>query len=270
MLGRRYCIRFNVLTLFVTFTVLTFGGVALTEATSFTLSRVSSSERSLTGYIALRGTELISQKNAQQLFVPASVLKLVVTAAALHYLGPDHRRVTTLAGTGPVREGVLQGDLVLQADGDPTWNRRFFPRDPRAPLRQLARQLREAGVRRVLGDLVVDTSRFSGPKHPLSRPVSEQMLWYGAAPSAVAVDENWMWISIAPGKRPGDPAEIRGVPGLFKVLNLTRTVGPEHKGHGSIGFYPGPDGRTLVVHGEYPSNEPRYGIKASKRSLDTA
>ena len=50
---------------------------------------------------------------------PASVMKLVTTYAALELLGPAYRWKTEAYAGGPLREGVLEGDLVLKGYGDP-------------------------------------------------------------------------------------------------------------------------------------------------------
>ena len=50
---------------------------------------------------------------------PASVMKLVTTYAALELLGPAYRWKTEAWVTGPLHEGVLEGDLVLKGYGDP-------------------------------------------------------------------------------------------------------------------------------------------------------
>jgi D-alanyl-D-alanine carboxypeptidase/D-alanyl-D-alanine-endopeptidase (penicillin-binding protein 4) len=69
---------------------------------------------------------------------PASVAKAVTALYAIETLGPDHRFRTRLLATGPVADGVVQGDLILAGSGDPvlTTDR----------LADLARLLREAGV----------------------------------------------------------------------------------------------------------------------------
>jgi D-alanyl-D-alanine carboxypeptidase len=52
-------------------------------------------------------------------------MKLFTTAAALYYLGSDYRYNTFLMATGPIRDGVLEGDLVVYGTGDPTFSGRF-------------------------------------------------------------------------------------------------------------------------------------------------
>lgn len=98
--------------------------------------------------------------NADQVFNPASTMKLVTTYAALEILGPTYQWQTTLLGTGPVRNGTLQGDLVFRSSGDPklTLERMLL----------LLRDLRAAGVRDIQGDLVLVPADM---RMPLDAPV---------------------------------------------------------------------------------------------------
>jgi len=50
---------------------------------------------------------------------PASTAKAITAGYAFDLLGPGHRFVTRVMGTGPVRDGVLDGDLVLAGGGAP-------------------------------------------------------------------------------------------------------------------------------------------------------
>jgi serine-type D-Ala-D-Ala carboxypeptidase/endopeptidase (penicillin-binding protein 4) len=74
---------------------------------------------------------------------PASVSKVPTTLALLRKLGPDYRFVTTFAASGPVHDGTIGGDLVVEGGGDP-----YFV-DENALL--VAQRLNESGVTRVAG-----------------------------------------------------------------------------------------------------------------------
>ncbi len=230
----------------------------------------------LRGFYAVRGQRVVAAQNADRLFVPASVNKLIVAAAALHHLGPRYRITTTLRAGGELDGGILTGDLILEAAGDPTWNQRFFAGDPRAPLKLLARRLLAAGVRRVTGDLVVDAGRFPGRPFPTSRPASEYAYGYAAPTSALAVDENAVRVEIAPGPRIGAPGTARLLAGatgalpeglerteLPRLVNLIRTVSRQRHGAGTVDILPVWDGEAIVIRGEYPISEPPYAISLS-------
>jgi len=74
---------------------------------------------------------------------PASVAKSITSLYALDKLGPGYRFRTRLIATGPVKDGKVQGDLVLAGGGDPTLDT--------DSLGDMARQLKEKGVRGVTG-----------------------------------------------------------------------------------------------------------------------
>lgn len=65
-----------------------------------------------------RGTP-IAQHNAGHDHIPASSAKLATAVVALQLLGPEHRFLTKLRTTGPIKDGVLKGDLILEGGGDP-------------------------------------------------------------------------------------------------------------------------------------------------------
>jgi D-alanyl-D-alanine carboxypeptidase len=63
--------------------------------------------------------------NPHKLFVPGSVTKLLTEGTVLRLLGPDYRFHTYVYRTGPVSTaGVIGGDLVLVASGDPNLSNR--------------------------------------------------------------------------------------------------------------------------------------------------
>ncbi|MEM6705097.1 MAG: D-alanyl-D-alanine carboxypeptidase/D-alanyl-D-alanine-endopeptidase [Acidobacteriota bacterium] len=216
----------------------------------------------LQGVLAVRGTRVLAAENPDRAFTPASVQKLVVSAAALHHLGPDYRFVTRLR-TAAERDGdTLKGDLILDAGGDPTWSERFHEKDARAPLRQLARALKKRGVRTVEGGLLVDLSRFPGRPMPVDWPVGDVAFSYGSPTSGIAVDENLLWVSMAPGGYIGASGRINGPDGV-EITNRTRTVSKARHGRGTVDFQPVWGEPRLVVRGEYPISEGAFNLKVA-------
>ena len=50
---------------------------------------------------------------------PASVMKLITTYAGLSLLGPDFTWRNRIYADGPIKDGVLQGNLIVRGSGDP-------------------------------------------------------------------------------------------------------------------------------------------------------
>ena len=83
---------------------------------------------------------------------PASTMKLLTTLAALEQLGPDFTWNTRVYALGPVNDGILQGDLLIKGGGDP-----FLLEEH---VRNMLKAVQRAGILRITGDLLLDTSYF--------------------------------------------------------------------------------------------------------------
>src|SRR5581483_11736374 len=76
---------------------------------------------------SLADNNVLYSLNAQELFIPGSTTKILSVGTALEALGPDFRFHTKVYRTGPVKNGTLDGDLVLVASGDPDISGRIQP-----------------------------------------------------------------------------------------------------------------------------------------------
>ncbi len=231
-----------------------------------TSARGGDSAGPLRSFLAVRGDQVLIAESPDQLVSPASVLKLVVAAAALHHLGPTYRATTVARIEYAAQRGVVNGDLVIDAAADPTWNQRFFPDRALGPVARLAQAIAARGIVRVAGDLVVDVSGFPGPAQPFDRALAEMALAYAAPTSGLAIDENAVKVRIAPGSAVGAAGSVamtRGRAGAPTFHNEIRTVGRERHDRGTVAFRPLWDAGDILVRGEYPISEPPYEMAVS-------
>src|SRR5437899_1175122 len=156
--------------------------------------------------------ETLYEWNPDKYFVPASNMKLFTTALALAKLGPDYRFHTTLETRGVVSpEGTLAGDLFLVGRGDPNLSNRKFPYDskeefdgaPERVLAELADAIVTKGVKRITGDVVGDDSYFPREIYPDGWEIGDIVWNYGAAISAIVVDDNTVTLTLTSGELPG-------------------------------------------------------------------
>src|SRR5690606_5831029 len=78
--------------------------------------------------------------------IPASNAKITTTSAAYELLGPDYAFESRVYANGTITGGVLNGDLNLVVEHDPTWSTRYFS-SARAPLNHIATRVRTvAGI----------------------------------------------------------------------------------------------------------------------------
>lgn len=146
--------------------------------------------------VSLESGDTLVAVNPGASLAPASNQKLFTTAAALDRLGLGFRFPTYLLTDGVVRDGVLEGDLVLYGTGDPGLSDRFFD-SPTDPLRSFARQLVASGIHTVSGDVVGDGTYFRGPSRRDSWGGLDN--WYAAPVSALTLQENVVRLRIQPG-----------------------------------------------------------------------
>ena len=241
-------------------------GLILSAVRGATAQR-SSGDGAHRGYLAARlggdgRLEVIDALNADRFFVPASVLKTVTAAAALDHLGAGYRWRTRLTSPAPAAGEILDGDLVIEPGGDPTWGRGRFPGGADEALAALAGQVRARGIARVRGDLVVDASRFPGRMHPLDRGFGDLPYRHGTPAAPLAVDEATITVRVAPGAAVGEPARVEA-PDDVAVVNLTTTAGRDRQGAGTLDFLPVWGAGTLVLRGEYPLGEPPFVVPVS-------
>lgn len=108
---------------------------------------------------------------------PASVMKILTTLVALDILGPTYRWETNLYVLGDVDQGELKGDLLMQGSGDPFLvTDRFW---------QMLRLLRQAGIRKIDGELLLDDSYFSVPFYDAAAFDREPLRAYNVGPNAL-------------------------------------------------------------------------------------
>jgi serine-type D-Ala-D-Ala carboxypeptidase/endopeptidase (penicillin-binding protein 4) len=161
--------------------------------------------------------ETLYSQNSDKLFTPASNTKLFITAAALALIGPDYKFRTTVETTGTLdRYGRLNGDLVLVGHGDPNLSGRELPYDgrtqrgddPLLALETLADALIAKGVKFIDGDVVADDSFFAFERYGEGWS-QDDLVWADGAPvSALAINDNSVFVKILPADRPGEKAFV--------------------------------------------------------------
>ncbi len=111
---------------------------------------------------------------------PASVMKLVTTLAALELLGPAYTWKTEYFADGKLKNGRLDGNLILRGGGDP-----YLVSDQ---FRQQLHLLKQKGLTDIGGDLIIDNSAISVPNHNRARFDGRPQRVYNVVPSASIVN----------------------------------------------------------------------------------
>jgi len=139
---------------------------------------------------------------------PASLSKLSTTVAALDLLGSTFVWRTSVYIDGPVRDGVLLGNVYVRGSGDP---RLVVER-----LWLLMRRLQGLGIQKIQGDIVLDRSAFDLPERNPASFDGEPLRPYNAAPDALLVNFKSLVFQFVPD-RAANVARIQVEPPLAGV-----------------------------------------------------
>ena len=141
---------------------------------------------------------------------PASVMKLFTTAAALQTLGPQHVWTTQLdtVGSAHAPSRSLRGNLIIRGGGDP---KLVVER-----LEAMLRQVREAGIDTIDGNIVLDRRLFAVPERDPGEFDGEPLRPYNARPDPLLINFKALVVYLKPEPSKG-VAELRYEPPLDGV-----------------------------------------------------
>jgi D-alanyl-D-alanine carboxypeptidase/D-alanyl-D-alanine-endopeptidase (penicillin-binding protein 4) len=168
--------------------------------------------------VNLRTGEVLGELNPDSRMTPASVSKVILAAAALERFGSEHAFESRFYATGPVKGGVLKGDLVFEGAGDPslTNEKLWF----------LTTDVARAGIRKVEGQLVVNTSRFGAIVPDIDRKLAAKRSRhaYDSPLSAAAVNFSVMGVVVSPGSSAGESAHLALEPYMLDTTRIQGSV----------------------------------------------
>lgn len=165
--------------------------------------------------------------------IPASNMKLIVSAAALHYLGPDYVFET--------RIGLRGGDLVVIGGGDPLLGE---PALHGSIFEQIAQDLLEKGVK-ALDDVIVDDTFFDSNRVHPHWPADQLNRWYACEVSGLNYNRNCIHLTV---RRAGKSAVIEADPPT-RYVQFINEVKLVSSGSSAVGAYRTAVPNVLTVKG---------------------
>jgi D-alanyl-D-alanine carboxypeptidase/D-alanyl-D-alanine-endopeptidase (penicillin-binding protein 4) len=212
---------------------------------------------------------VVYSHEADRLYTPASNTKLFTTAAALALIGPDYRvRTTVESATGPDKYGRLSGDLVLVGRGDPNLSGRTLPYNlktqrPLSPahvLEELADQVVAHGVKVIDGDIVADDSFFVYERYGEGWSQDDLVWEWGAPVSALAINDNVVYVNILPAERVGERAFV-GIAPFAEYYHIENRVltSPPGTGPRKVFIQRQPGSNRLEIWGNIPLDDAGVG-----------
>lgn len=223
--------------------------------------------------------KVVFDKNSEVGLAPASCLKVITSAAAFDLLGKDYRYKTELGCDGDIESSTLTGNLSIKASGDPalgSWRWKTTEMD--TVLQKILTILKANNINKIIGDLVIDDSRWSTQATPRGWIWDDIGNYYGAGARGLNWHENQYDLNLKPGRNTGDSVEIMGTePELdgSLLINELKTGKPGSGDNsiiylpenGEIGFVRGTvagGNKTFTVSGSMPNATLLFGKAVTK------
>ena len=188
--------------------------------------------------VDLSSKKTLYSLNAEKNFLPASNLKLVVTAAAFEYLDPSFKYsfdayLTSLPETGSL---MYNGDMIVKSNGHPCISSHWLDENPALLFEHLADSLLSKGIVFINGDIIGNDREFevsdlamdfrSGDGDYVATWEFEDLLYAMASPaSALSFNENMLDVEVFPAESVGKPpiTEPSLKTSFFIILNQAMT-----------------------------------------------
>lgn len=189
---------------------------------------------------AATGKTVYSHK-ADKPLTPASNMKIVISAAALNYLGPDYEFTTKI--------GLLDKTLVVIGGGDPLFGDdvtdKKYKRQQDWIFADIITALKEKKVTSIK-DIVVDSTFFDDNRVHKNWPKEQLNLLYACEVSGLNYNVNCIKVLT---KNTGKSVTVTVQPET-DYLKITNKVKAVSKGNSAVGSYRHKEPNKITVHGK--------------------
>jgi serine-type D-Ala-D-Ala carboxypeptidase/endopeptidase (penicillin-binding protein 4) len=205
----------------------------------------------------------VAEYNSEKSLIPASILKLVTSAAALELLGPRYtfKTITGYTGSIDIKTGVLTGNIIIRGGGDPTLGSDYF-RDHYGDFTDIwTKEIIKLGIKQIDGKVITDDSYYD------FQPVPAKWLWedtgnyYGAGVYGLSVFDNTYEIHLSTLPGSSGVAITNLIPKVtgFRFSNFLIADSTSENGF----VFAAPYSTYGWLEGKVPCNREDYILKAS-------
>lgn len=211
------------------------------------------------------GKVLIAQ-NCDLSLTPASCMKIVTTAAALHLLGANSRFETYLEYDGFIEKNVLKGNMYIRGGGDPCLGSDRIANNPswKKQVEIWADIIQKQGIHKINGKIIADASKWEKALAVPSWAWEDLGNYYGVGASALSFHENLYSIFFKPAISIGQEASIlRTVPPVVSLV-IQNEVKTGLEGSGDCACIYGSEFSNIqFVRGTIPLGVDEFSIKGA-------
>lgn len=215
----------------------------------------------------LNSKQVVIDFSSNKSLIPASTLKVLTTATAYEILGKSYRFSTILKHSGTIDEnGVLQGDLIISGDGDPSIGSSYFGNwvNANSIFQAFYNSINKLGIKEINGNIIGDASHWGYMLQPTGYLWEDIGNHFGAGTSSLNYKENKLKLTFKSGNKIGDKAElISSEPhpiGIEWINNVTTAA--SNTGD-NVYIFGAPFQKFRIINGTMPAARSSFDVFAS-------
>ena len=212
--------------------------------------------------IDTKTSEPIFNKNADMGLAPASCQKLITSATAFELLGSGYRYKTSVEYNGSIDDIVLNGNIVISGNGDPTlgslrWQETKVP----VILKKIATAIITKKIKKINGSILCNNNNWESNSTPGGWVWDDIGNYYGAGAAAINWHENQFDLILKSVNTVGSNVSIKSTKPVMPDVTLISEVTAAKKGSGDNAYiYLAPKSTGGYVRGTIPIDEDSFII----------
>lgn len=210
--------------------------------------------------------EAITETNTNVGLAPASCQKVITAATAFELLGQKFSYKTNLSYTGKIVNGVLNGDIIITGNGDPTLGSWRYKNTTETNVIAAFRDaISRQGIQKITGHVYANESLWNDEATPGGWIWQDIGNYYGAGARAINWRENQYDLFLNSGYKIGDTLKISGTkPSFVTGLNFKVMATSAAKGSGDKSYLYLPLNDSFnYVRGTIPVNEKHFSVSGA-------
>ncbi|MCX7995410.1 MAG: D-alanyl-D-alanine carboxypeptidase/D-alanyl-D-alanine-endopeptidase [candidate division WOR-3 bacterium] len=186
----------------------------------------------------LENDSIVYDYNGEKVFIPASNMKIITTAAALYFLGKNFQYRTLLYLRGKIHGKKLHGDIILQGGGDPYFSIKDMER--------FVDKIRKLDIDEITGGILIIDDYFTSERLPVGWAWHYLDAKYAPEISALSFNKNVVSVRIRPSNI-GDIAPVSIYPSTcyVKLVNSIKTTANSE----NLIIFRKPEENVIIVEG---------------------
>lgn len=197
--------------------------------------------------------------NSNAAMAPASTFKLFSTGAFLEKFGSDYRFTNNVYTFGIIKNGVLEGDLIIENDYDPSFMSNKFNNNSFEAFKNL---MTKNNINKIEGKIIVKQDKIE--QLPINWLIGDVGNYYGTVPRKFIYNENMFKIyfnSNAPLDSKAEVIESKPVLSNYEIKNLVKIAANGTGDNVNILNYPG--SREIILTGTVPQANGNFEVKGA-------